>query len=210
MSRDTNRDKWGISAALNYRYSDVVVYDASMGFAVVGNLHWIGSTPPTMEAWKDREDQKWKQHLENRGGSGKRKVTRESRNYLECWRTEKISFDKRKQSALSIAYACWVTGKTYYPPLIIGGWIKYWDGNPVYDLDIDKDLIDPVFATLEVKDIKPEVYAERMAIHEEKMKKDCKWRLKDVRKNRDQAFNAYSIERLESCGYDTSKLKRKE
>ena len=59
----------------------------------------------------------------------------------------------------------------------IGGWIRYWDGKPVYDLDIDKDLIDPVFATLEVKDIKPEVYAERMANHEEKVIKDCKWRL---------------------------------
>ncbi len=66
----------------------------------------------------------------------------------------------------------------------IGGWIRYWNGKPVYDLDIDKDLIDPVFATLEVKDIKPEVYAERMAIHEEKVIKDCKWRLKDVKKNR--------------------------
>ncbi len=71
-------------------------------------------------------------------------------------------------------------------------------------------FIDPVFATLEVKDINPEVYAERMAIHEEKLIKDCKWRLKDVRKNPTQAFNAYAIERLEFCGYDTSKLKREE
>ena len=40
--------------------------------------------------------------------------------------------------------------------------------------------------------------------------KDCKWRLKNVKKNRTQAFNAYSIEKLEYCGYDTSNLKREE
>jgi hypothetical protein len=49
-----------------------------------------------------------------------------------------------------------------------------------------------------------------MAIHEEKVKKDCKWRLKDVKNNRNQAFNAYSIEKLEFCGYDTSKLIREQ
>ena len=95
-------------------------------------------------------------------------------------------------------------------PLDIGGWVRYWDGKPVYDLDIDKDLIDPIFATLEVKDIKPEVYAQRMAIHEEKVKQECKRRIKRVKKNSGRAFNAYSIERLEFCGYDTSKLKRRE
>jgi len=49
-----------------------------------------------------------------------------------------------------------------------------------------------------------------MAIHEEKVIKDCKWQLKDVKKNRNQAFNAYSIERLEFCGYDTSNLLREQ
>ncbi len=49
-----------------------------------------------------------------------------------------------------------------------------------------------------------------MAIHEEKVKKDYKWGLKDVKKNRNPAFNAYSIDRLEFCGHDTSKLKREQ
>ena len=210
ISRDTNRDKWGISAALNYRYSDVIVYDASMGFAVVGNLHWIGSTPANLEAWKDREDRKWQEHIKNRGGSGKRTLTRESRNGLECWRTEKTSYEMDKQSALSIAYACWIQDKTHYPPMIIGGWIRYWDGKPVYDLDIDRDLIDPVFATLEIKDIRPEVYIERMDTYKKEIEEDCKWRLKDKRRNSTREFNAYEIKRLEDCGHDTSKLKRKQ
>ena len=62
-------------------------------------------------------------------------------------------------------------------PRSIDIWIGYQDGQSVYDLDIDKDLIDPVFATLEIKDIKPEVYGERMAIHEEKVKQECKRRI---------------------------------
>ena len=74
--------------------------------------------------------------------------------------------------------------------------------------DIGKCLINPVFATLEVKDIKPEVYAERMAIHEEKVKQECKRQIRRVKKNPGRAVSAYSIERLEFCGYDTSKLKQ--
>jgi len=182
----TKFDSWNISASLHYTYADVLVYDTAMGFGVNGNLNLIGSTPATMEGWKQREDKKWLKHLKYRGKSDKRNVIRETRNGLKCWRETTISFEQGKQSALSIAYDCWESDKTHYPPLSISGSIRYWDGKPVYDLDIDKDLIDPVFATLEVKDIKPEVYAERMAIHEEKM------------------------ERLESCGYDTSKLKKKE
>ena len=210
VSRNTSTDEWGISAKLNYTYSDVLVYDTAMGFGVVGQLNWIGNTFNTLEEWKRREEDKWRRYMKNRGNSETRFVVFESRNGLDCWRIEMASFVEGKKHAISIGYDCWTPGKTHYPPLSIGGWIRYWDGKPVYDLDIDKDLIDPVFATLEVKDIKPEVYAERMAIHEEKVIKDCKWRLKDVKKNRNQAFNAYSIEKLESCGYDTSKLKREQ
>ena len=208
VSRNTNTDKWGISAKLNYTYSNVLVYDTAMGFGVVGRLNWIGNTFNTLEEWKRREDDKWQRHLKNRGNADTRSVIYESRNGLDCWRIEMASFTQGKKHAISVGYDCWMPGKTHYPPLSIGGWIRYWDSKPVYDLDIDKDLIDPVFATLEVKDIKPEVYAERMAIHEEKVIKDCKWRLNDVKKNRNQAFNAYSIEKLESCRYDTSKLKQ--
>ena len=210
ISREFIQDKWGVSAALNYSYGDIVVLDSAMGFSVRGNLNLIGSTPATMEGWKQREDDKWLKHIKYRGDSDKRKITHESRNGLECWRTETITYEKGRQSSLSIVYDCWPPAKMTSPPLTIGGWIGYWDGKPVYDLDIDKDLIDPVFATLEVKDIKPEVYAERMAIHEKKVKQECKRRLKDVRKNSNRVFNAHSIKRLEFCGYDTSKLKRKE
>jgi hypothetical protein len=209
-SRDLDEDAWGMSVALYYTYADVLVHDSALGFGVIGNLDIIGDLPTTLEGWKQREDKKWQKYMKKRGDSEKREVVYETRNGLECWRETTKSFLQGRQSALSVAYHCWEPGKTHYPPLSIGGWIRYWDGKPVYDLDIDKDLIDPVFATLEVKDIKPEVYAERMANHEEKVIKDCKWRLKDVKKNRNQAFNAYSIEKLESCGYDTSKLKREQ
>jgi len=206
ISRQFSQDKWGVSAALNYSYGDVIVLDSAMGFSVRGNLNLIGSTPATMEGWKQREDKKWLKHLKYRGDFDQRKIFYENRNGLDCWRTETITYVLGSQWSSSIEYDCWSSTKETLPPLTIGGWIGYRDSKPLYDLDIDKDLIDPVFATLEVKDIKPEVYAERMAIHEEKVKKDCKWRLKDVKKNRNQAFNAYSIEKLESCGYDTSKL----
>jgi len=132
-----------------------------MGFGVAGRLNWIGNTFDTIEEWRRREDDKWQRHLKNRGN--KRSVIYESRNGFDCWCIEKASFVQGKKHAISVGYDCWTPGKTHYPPLSIGGWIRYRDGKPVYDLDIDKDLIDPVFATLEVKDIKPEIYAERMA-----------------------------------------------
>ncbi len=211
VSRNTNTDDWGISARLHYTYADVLVYDTAMGFGVVGNLNLIGSLPPTIEKWNQREEKKWKQHLRNRGISGKRTIVFETRNGLDCWRTEIVLFDRDQQKdGISVGYDCWEPGKAYYPPLGIGGWVGYIEGKPIYNLDIDKDLIDPVFATLEVKDIKPEVYAERMAIHEKKMVQDCKWRKKDLRRYPNQSHNAYSIERLEACGFNTSKLKRKE
>ncbi len=211
VSQLYERDTWGISARLHYTYADVLVYDTAMGFGVEGNINLIGSAPPTIEGWNQREEKKWKQHIRNRGISGKRTIIYESRNGLDCWRTEKVSFDRdKKKDGFSVGYDCWEPGKAHYPPLGIGGWVGYRDGKPIYDLDIDKDLIDPVFATLEVKEIKPEVYAERMAIHEKKMVEDCKWRKKDLRKYPNQTHNAYSIERLEACGFNTSKLKRKE
>ena len=209
VSYHHNLDSWGISATLHYSYGDVLVYDAAMGMGVNGNLNLIGSAPD-MEGWKLREDKKWLKHIKYRGDFDKRKVMFEARIGLECWRTETILYEKGLQSSSSIAYDCWSSSKETFPPLTIGGWIGYRDGKPLYNLDIDKDLIDPVFATLEVKDISPEVYAERMAIHEKKVIKDCKWRLKDVKKNHNRAFNAYSIKKLESCGYDTSKLIREQ
>ncbi len=209
-SRDLDEDAWGMSVALYYTYADVLVHDSALGFGVIGNLDIIGDLPTTLEGWKQREDTKWQKYMKKRGDSEKREVVYESRNGLECWRETTKSFLQGRQSALSVAYHCWEPRKIHYPPLDIGGWIRYWDGKPVYDLDIDKDLIDPVFATLEVKDINPEVYAERMAIHEEKVKEKCKRRIKRVKKNPGRVVSAHSIERLEFCGYDTSKLKREQ
>jgi len=209
VSHHYNLDSWGISATLHYTYGDVLVYDAAMGMGVSGNLNLVGSTP-TMEGWKLRENNKWLKHIKYRGNFDKRKVFKVNRNRLECWRTEIITHEKGSQLSLSIAYDCWSPTKELLPPLTIGGWIGYRDGKPVYDLDIDKDLIDPVFATLEVKEIKPGVYAERMAIHEEKVKQECKRRIKRVKKNPGRAVSAHSIERLEFCGYDTSKLLREQ
>ena len=210
ITRQFQQDKWGASAALHYTYGDILVYDAAMGFSVRGNLHSIGFTPSSMRGWKEREDRKWLKYMIKRGDSEKREMVFDARNGLDCWRETTTSFEQGKQSALSIAYHCWEPNKSHYPPLTIGGWIRYWDGEPVYDLNIDKDLIDPVFATLKVKDIKPEVYAERMAIHEEKVRQECKRRLKTVRKKPGKEYSSYYIERLDFCGYDTSKLKREE
>ncbi len=209
-SRDLDEDAWGMSVASYYTYDDILVHDSALGFGVIGNLDIIGDLPTTLEGWKQREDTKWQKYMKKRGDSEKREVVYESRNGLECWRETTKSFLKGRQSALSVAYHCWEPRKTHYPPLSIGGWIRYWEGKPVYDLDIDKDLIDPVFATLEVKDIKPEIYAERMAIHEEKVKEECKRRIKRVKKNPGRAVSAHSIERLEFCGYDTSNLKQEQ
>ncbi len=209
VSYHYNLDSWGISASLHHTYGDVLVYDAAMGMGVNGNLNLIGSTS-TMEGWRLREDKKWLKHIKYRGNYDKRKVVNDNRNGLECWRTEIISYEKGVQSSLSIAYDCWSSTKETVPPLTIGGWIGYRDGKPLYDLDIDKDLIDPVFSTLEVKDIKPEIYAERMAIHEEKVKQECKRRIKRAKKNPGRAVSAHSIERLEFCGYDTSNLKQEQ
>lgn len=209
-SRDLGEDAWGISVASNYTYADVLVHDTAIGFGVIGNLDMIGDFPITLEGWREFEDKKWQKYINSKGESEKRVVVYESRNNLDCWRETILSYNQGEQSALSIAYHCWQPGKESNPPIDIGGWIRYRDGKPVYDLDIDKDLIDPVFDTLQVKDIKPEVYAERMAIYNEKMKEDCEWRKKDLRKNRFRAFNDYEIKRLEECGYDTTKLKREE
>jgi len=210
ISRNTNTDEWGISAALYYTYSDILVYDFGMGFGVIGELNLIGSTPNSLAGWRRREDNKWLRRMKNRGEADTRAVTYESRNGLDCWRTETIAYDKGTQSAQAIEYNCWEPGKTHYPPLSIIGSIRYWEGKPVYDLDIDKDLIDPVFATLKVKDIKPEVYAERMAAYKEREKRQCKGRIKYVRKNPNKGYTVSDIDLLEDCGYDTSKLKRKE
>jgi len=210
ISRQFSQDKWGVSAALNYSYGDVIVLDSAMGFSVRGNLNLIGSTPATMEGWKQREDKKWLKHLKYRGDFDQRKIFYENRNGLDCWRTATITYVLGSQWSSSIEYDCWSSTKETLPPLTIGGWIGYRSGKPLYDLDIDQDLIDPVFATLEVKDIKPEVYADRMAIHEEKVKQECKRRIKRVKKNPGRSVSAHSIERLEYCGYDTSKLLREQ
>jgi len=210
ISRQYSQDKWGVSAALNYSYGDVLVLDSAMGFSVRGNLDLIGSTPATLDAWKHREDNKWLKHIKYRSNIDKRKILYEYRKGLKCWRTETITYVMGSQWSSSIVYDCWSSTKETLPPLTIGGWIGYRDGKPLYDLDIDKDLIDPVFATLEVKDIKPEVYAERMAIHEEKVKQECKRRIKRVKKNPGRSVSAHSIERLEFCGYDTSNLKQEQ
>lgn len=210
-SRDLGEDAWGISVAAYYTYADVVVHDTALGFGVIGNLDMIDGIPITLKNWKESEDQEWERNLENRGNSGNRKVVYETRKNLNCWRETIESLDSNQnQSALSIGYHCWQPGKDNYPPLDIGGWIRYRDGKPIYALDIDKDLIDPVFETLVVKDIKPEVYEERMEIYNKKIEKECGRWLKRVKKNPQREFSAHAIKRLNECGYDTTNLKRKQ
>ena len=206
VNRYERTDSWGISAALNYTYGDIAVYGHSMGMGVSGNLNMIGDYPKTLEGWREFEDKKWRKYMSARQARNDREVDFVRRNNLSCWREYLQSYDQNVSTGHSVTYFCWEDNNQHYPPLEIAASIAYQNGKPLYDLDIEKNLIAPVFATLEVKDITREEWDRRMAIFEDKIKEECKRWERRVRDR--QAFSEFAIGRLEMCGIDTTRIKR--
>ena len=215
ISLNTYRDGWSVGAKSAYREGTVVALSEVAGFGIGSNAHFIGNpfhtkTPQEWLAWRRAG---WEERAKYDRPS-KRKVTRVHRRALDCWRIETQSFlekpgtrDDYEQSHFGISYTCWVPGNKKYPPIGMSAGVAYHQGEPVYDVDVDKVLLLPVLKTVEVKQLSAEDYAERVAAYRERFEARCKRHVARAWRTGIPNLDDDDRKSLRDCGYDPSTLR---
>jgi hypothetical protein len=216
VMHDIKRGGWSIDAMSTEIEGNVVISgNSALGFSVETGLHLIGGIYKNPQQWMSDRAKEWEKSAERKNVYPvERNVARIQRKGLDCWRIETKSFlDQNKQSNFGIGYTCWAPGNTRYPQISLATGMSYRDGKPVYpEISLDKDIMDPIFNTLEIKELSEEDYAQRVLDHEKRFRENCKRTIKvaqdDIR--RGDVFNEFMINNLQQCGYDTSLLRRED
>ena len=195
-----------------FEYKDVVgISGGALGFHISGNLNALGRsynryTSP--EGWMQWQKKQWKKQGKSKNARPKeRKIDRVERNGMDCWRIETKSYleksgtiDEYEQSNLGVYYQCWSEDRAAYPPIDLGAGITYRDGRSLYPgLDIDKDILDPVFDSLKLKKLSDKQYEKHVNKNIAKRKKFCEGMLDSYEEGKRKG-GAY-IEHINSEGF---------
>lgn len=196
-----------IEAPYDFRYNGIVVHDRAAAFGIGSDIHLIGQEHLTPEAWLPKARKRWEKG--DHGGRVGRQVERVRYGYLDCWRVVSQSYDHETgvlaKSYGGVVYTCWPDGGEAYPPIELSAGMRYVDERPLYDVDIDRDLLLPVLKSLEIRELSPEAYAARKWAYLERQNEHCKGIARMIRV--DGEMNEYQRERLEECGYDLETLR---
>jgi hypothetical protein len=216
---DTRQDSLTLDARSETVEGGVLVLGRAAGLGISANLDDIGHpqrTPEEWLAWKQSSFAPWGGPQGKSGNRIEREVTRiELREgELDCWFSRVDSYgpkpgtrgQQETQVYLGMSYHCWVAGQPQYPPIGVGGGMAYFDERPLYDIDIDRDLLLPVLQSLEIRELSPDAYAARKQAYLERQGERCKRIARRVRLDGD--MNDYQREQLLECGYDLDTLKR--
>ncbi|PCJ85536.1 MAG: hypothetical protein COA54_11030 [Thiotrichaceae bacterium] len=206
-----------------FEYKDVVgISGGALGFYISGNLNalgWSYNRYTSPEAWMEWQNKQWEKQKKIKNANPKeRKINRVERNGMDCWRIETKSYlkksgtiDEYEQSNLGVYYQCWSEDRATYPPIDLGAGMTYRNGKPLYpDLDIDKDILSPVFETLKLKEIPPKKYEKIVKENIDNYQKKCKesyLSYKKIIKKKKGLVNDYRVNSLIQCGYDAAELK---
>ncbi len=145
-----------------------------------------------------------------------------NKNQMDCWRVERGKWfsvptspfnDATKRKVLRyLKYACWPNSKHQYHPIIITAARHFSQGKPVYpDIDLKKDILGPVFASLKVKELTDEQYNQRVQKNKEAMRKHCEEsyeRYLDELTTKPGAMNNAFMNNMLDCGYNDAKQRR--
>lgn len=213
ISRDTHRDGWRVTVMGVFGYLDVVGTIGVAHFGIGTDVHRIGQPVKGPEEWLAWKKAGWKKRQETERYV-KRDITRVRRRNLDCWRIASESYERRpgssandKQIHFGVGYTCWENGNDRYHPIGFSAGVAYRDGKPLYDINIEQELLKPVLDSLVLKELSDEAYAKRLADHKKWVEDDCRWHVKNAYKVGLSDVSEYGRKRLRECGYDPETLK---
>lgn len=141
------RDSLSVSVSGLHLYKDVTAMRGMVSFSVSGqlDLYGIPSVSP-MAGWTRNA----------RLVVIDKKVTQVKRLGMKCIRGEILeSLEGEEPYSKSINYSC-LDPKGVYPPILIRAWHRFEEGESLYPGNMEADIIDPIFATLELKEVASE------------------------------------------------------
>jgi hypothetical protein len=210
VGTNTKRDAWMIEAPYEFGYDGIVVQDRAAAFGIGSAIHLIGKERLTPETWLPEARERWKQG--DKGHRVDRQIERVRHGDLDCWRVVRQSYNSdsgvEAQSYGGMSYACWPDGDDAYPPIQLSASMRYVDERPLYDIDIDRDLLLPVLESLEIRELSPEAYAARKQAYAERELERCKDAWRYARRIGAENIGEGARENLRGCGYDPDTLKR--
>jgi hypothetical protein len=205
---DIERDVWALQAGYAFGYNGIVAHASAAHFSAGTFVHLIGREQPRPDAWLPEARERWKQG--DKGHRVDRQIERVRHGGLDCWRVVSQSYNRdtgvEAQSYGGVSYTCWPDGDDAYPPISLSAGVRYLDERPLYDIDIDRDLLLPVLESLEIRELSPEAYAARKQAYEKAERKRCEGRLRYARYGADE-LDERDRELLRECGYDPDTLR---
>lgn len=211
---DLVRDRKIISARA-LKFENNTYYSlGSMDIRVKGDLNLIGKKLESPDEWMARQKLIWKKSHRN-DYPDKRNFQKIILHGLDCWKINKSLFYhnniKSRLIGKNIEYVCWDPDAKDYPPISISAGISYKMDKPVFNFNINKDLILPVFKSLRLKKLSHANFTKRLNEFKNKSDDRCtriKKRYKKYRlENKYQNFSENSIDILKGCGYDTTSIR---
>ena len=223
MFHDVGLGNWEMIAMGAYLYNDVVATTYSIGMEVNTDMNYLGvRRAMTPEEWHQNALKKVKQEKQDKAIESDffhnyEKVTR---NGMSCWREEEGKWlipspgavQSKRKTLRHLGYTCWPESQRSYPPITITTGHPFRQGKPVYpDIDLEKDILDPVFASLKVKELTEEQYNQRVQKNKEAKRKRC-----------EESYDSYldrlaskpgivtdaSMNNMLDCGYNGAKQRR--
>jgi len=203
---DNYRDKFSVEPQFFERHGSIVTQSKAAGFGISSSIHLIGKSRLTPETWLSNARERWVQS--DNGHRVERQVDRVRIGNLDCWRVASKRYHNdvgiEDLSYSGVSYTCWPDGDNDYPPISLSAGMRYVDERPLYDVDIDSELLLPVLKSLEIRELSPDAYAARKQAYLERQSERCKGIARMIRV--DGEMNEYQRERLEECGYDLETL----
>lgn len=211
---DLARDHKIISARA-LKFENNTYYNlGSMDVRVKGDLNLIGKKLESLDEWMTRQKLIWKKSHRN-DYPEKRNIQKIILYGLDCWKINKSLFYHNNIRSQLIGknteYICWDPEAKDYPPISISSGISYNMDKPVFNYDINKDLILPVFKSLRLKKLSHANFTKRLNEYKNKSDDKCtriKKRFEKYRlENKYQNFSEKNIDMLKGCGYDTTSIR---
>ncbi len=218
-----DRGNWEMIAMGAYLYHDVVATTYSIGMEVNTDMNYLGMRRAiTPEEWHQNALKKDKQEKQDKAIEGDffhnyEKVTR---NGMSCWREEEGKWlisnpgaaRAKRKTLRHLGYTCWPESQRSYPPITITTGRPFRQGKPVYpNIDLEKGILDPVFASLKVKELTEEQYNQRVQKNKEARRERCEKSyqsyLKEL-KTTPGAVNDAFMNNMLGCGYSDAKQRR--
>ncbi len=220
ISEDT-RGRWTIESKGVFRYKDIHGLTNAISMGIITRTNQIGlGREYTPEEWLEREGNVYeKTEINNIGTTVKMKFTRVERQGMTCWRSKGRFFRRQpkpphtlQQNGENLWYDCWPPSQRPYPEITIRTNRSYHDGKPLFpEIDLERDILTPVFASLEVKELSDQDYNRLVEKNREWRREFCEEEYDSYKKSlRERGIkpNDARMHTVERCGYSDARALR--